>query len=82
MDDSEKVEQARALYDEGVFDRKIMERKPLDLFTDRGRVECGHVADVPRNYERWQCSKCLKPYGPASARPWHVRPWMPDAKDE
>ena len=38
MDDSEKVEQARALYDEGVFDRKIVDRKPLDLYTDRARL--------------------------------------------
>jgi hypothetical protein len=78
MDDSEKVEQARALYDEGVFNRKIIERKPLDLFTDRGRLECGHVADVPRtgSYERWQCSECLKPYRPASAQPWYLRPWI------
>ena len=78
MDDSEKVEQARALYDEGVFNRKIMERKPLDLFTDRVRLECGHVVDVLRggSYERWHCSECLKPYRPASARPWFLRPWI------
>jgi hypothetical protein len=77
MDDAEKVEQARALYDEGVFKRKIIERKPLDLFTDRGRLECGHVVDVPSGrYERWQCSECLKPYRPASARPWYLRTWI------
>ena len=78
MDDSEKVEQARALYDEGVFNRKIIERKPLDPFTDRGRLECGHVIDLPRSasYERSQCSECLKPYRPASAQPWYFRPWI------
>jgi hypothetical protein len=77
MDHSEKVEQARALYDEGVFNRKIIERKPLDLFTDRGRLECGHVVDVPSgSYERWQCSECLKPYRPASARRWYLPLWI------
>jgi hypothetical protein len=78
VDNSEKVEQARALYDEGVFDRKIVDRQPLDLYMDRAILECGHQADVPRSrsYERWQCSECLKPYKPVSARRRYFGLWL------
>ena len=70
MTNEEKLEQARVLYDAGLFRRKIIERTPHDVYSDKARLDCGHTADVPRSgdYVEWQCSNCRRAFEPQTSK--------------
>jgi hypothetical protein len=55
MTNKEKLEHARALYDAGLFRRKIIDRTPRDVYSDQATLDCGHEADVPPSgdYSEW-----------------------------
>ena len=81
MTHDEKVEQARALSDAGLFKRKIIERNPLNVHDDEIKLDCGHTTTISR---RWtdeiesECYDCRRQYEPTPAwkkslwRRWYV----------
>jgi hypothetical protein len=76
MTDEEKVEQARALSDAGVFRKKIVGRVPRNLYSDTATLECGHTSSVPRSasdYTEWECSECCNAFEPTPA--WKKSLW-------
>jgi len=70
MTNQEKLEQARTLYDAGLFRRKIINRTPGDIYSDKATLDCSHTADVPRSgdYADWQCSGCRRAFEPKTAK--------------
>jgi hypothetical protein len=72
MTDNEKIEQLRALHDAGAFQRKIIERTPVNLHNDSVKLECGHTALLLRSghfglrerEDHWECSECRKAFVP------------------